>query len=99
MTDEEMQNPENWDFDKAEEKPGRSQGRAIVSVAFSREDFNLVSQHAKMLGLKTSELIRNATLEQITSTTILLDEGTPPDSTKASWGALTEDENKVTTAA
>ena len=99
MTDEELQKPENWDFDKAEEKPGRGRGRAIVSVAFSREDFNLVSKHAEMLGLKTSELIRNATLEQITSTTILLDEGTPPDNTKASWGALTEDEYRITTAA
>lgn len=98
MADEELQKPENWDFDKAEEKPGRSQGRAVVSVSFSREDFNLVSQHAEMLGLKTSELIRNATLEQITSGTILL-EGTPPDDTKASWGALTEDEHRVTTAA
>ncbi len=98
MTDEELQKPENWDFDKSEEKPGRSQGRAVVSVSFSREDFNLVSQHAEMLGLKTSELIRNATLEQITSGTILI-EGTPLDSTKASWGALTEDEYRVTTAA
>ena len=98
MTDEELQKPETWDFDKAEEKPGRSQGRAVVSVSFSREDFNLVSQHAEMLGLKTSELIRNATLEQITSGTILI-EGTPLDSTKASWGALTEDEYRVTTAA
>lgn len=98
MADEELQKPENWDFDKAEKKPGRSQGRAVVSVSFSREDFNLVSQHAEMLGLKTSELIRNATLEQITSGTILI-EGTPPDSTKASWGALTEDEYRVTTAA
>ena len=98
MTDEELQKPETWDFDKAEEKPGRSQGRAVVSVSFSREDFNRVSQHAEMLGLKTSELIRNATLEQITSGTILI-EGTPLDSTKASWGALTEDEYRVTTAA
>ena len=98
MTDEELQKPETWDFDKAEEKPGRSQGRAVVSVSFSREDFNLVSQHAEMLGLKTSELIRNATLEQITSGTILI-EGTPLDSTKASWGALTEGEYRVTTAA
>lgn len=98
MTDEELQKPETWDFDKAVEKPGRSQGRAVVSVSFSREDFNLVSQHAEMLGLKTSELIRNATLEQITSGTILI-EGTPLDSTKASWGALTEDEYRVTTAA
>ena len=98
MTDEDLQKPENWDFDKSEGKPGRSQGRAVVSVSFSREDFNRVSQHAEMLGLKTSELIRNATLEQITSGTILI-EGTPLDSTKASWGALTEDEYRVTTAA
>ena len=98
MTDEDLQKPENWDFDKAEEKPGRSQGRAVVSVSFNREDFNLVSQHAEMLGLKTSELIRNAILEQVPRRTILF-EGIPPDDTKASWGAVTDDDNRVTTAA
>jgi hypothetical protein len=40
--------------------------RAIVSVAFSREDFEHVADYAKRHGMKVSELIRKATLDQIT---------------------------------
>ena len=65
MTDHNLQNPNNWDFENAEKRPGVKKPRAVVSVAFSREDFERVAEHAEHLGMKISEFIRNAALEQV----------------------------------
>ena len=62
MSDKELQDPGTWDFEGAETHPGRKNARAIVSVAFSREDFELVCSAAEKRGVKLSALIRAATL-------------------------------------
>lgn len=64
---EELQEPGNWDFQRAEKRPGVRKPRAVVSVAFSREDFERVSQYAENVGTKTSEFIREAALARVAS--------------------------------
>ncbi|MGH2534798.1 MAG: hypothetical protein ACRDJW_21270 [Thermomicrobiales bacterium] len=61
----ELQDPATWD-DKSDEilQPARSP-RAVVSVAFGKEDFARVAQHARESGMKTSEFIRLATLDRV----------------------------------
>ena len=63
--DEDLQRAENWDFDRAEQKPGRRDRRAVVSVAFNRDDFELVTEYAEETGRKLSGLLREAILNQI----------------------------------
>src|SRR5881396_2104439 len=68
MTDKELaelQNPENWAFEAAERRPARRGVRAIVSVAFTREDFERVAAAAEQLGKRTSEFIREAALGRV----------------------------------
>lgn len=65
MTGEELEKEENWDFDRAEQKPGRRARRAVVSVAFNRDDFELVTEYAEQTGRKLSGLLREAILNQI----------------------------------
>lgn len=61
---EELQNPDNWE-DAGTVHPAAKSPRAVVSVAFSREDFDEVADYAKQHGMKISEFIRRATLERI----------------------------------
>jgi hypothetical protein len=60
----ELQSPNSWDFGEAERRPGVKRARAVVSVAFSREDFDRVATCAEQLGKRTSEFIREAALER-----------------------------------
>ena len=72
MNDKELaglEDPENWDYEHAERRPGRKQARAVVSVAFAREDFERVSEGAQRLGQRTSEFIRVAALRRADSLT------------------------------
>lgn len=62
MNDRELQDEKTWDFSKAERKPGIKK-RTVVSVAFNREDFERVAEHAERLRMKISEYIRNAALQ------------------------------------
>ncbi len=64
-TDEldELQDPEAWD--KGEVRPAVKSPRAIVSVAFAREDFERIADYATRHGMKTSEFIRRAALETV----------------------------------
>jgi hypothetical protein len=64
MSEEELQDPETWDFDAAERHSGRGAARAVVSVAFQRSDFEKVATCAEQSGKKTSEFIREAALEK-----------------------------------
>lgn len=59
-----LQHPETWDFDKAEKRPAVKTPRVVVSVAFSRVDFDLVAESAATMGMRTSEFIRHAALER-----------------------------------
>ncbi len=61
---QELQNPDNWDFERAHRTSGMRAARAVVSVAFSREDFERVAGCAEQLGMRTSEFIREAALNR-----------------------------------
>lgn len=63
-TDEELQNPENWDYDKAVVMEAIKRPRAVVSVSFSADDLDVVSEAAAKSGMKTSEYIRKAALDE-----------------------------------
>jgi hypothetical protein len=58
----ELQNPRTWDWDRAEAHPGRKKPRAVVSVAFNRDDFETVALYAERAHMKVSEFIRSAAL-------------------------------------
>ena len=61
---EELQDPESWSDESEVRAPVKPQ-RAVVSVAFSREDFERVVEQAQRAGMKTSEFIRHAALEHV----------------------------------
>lgn len=62
---EAIQDREEWGDDDGEVREPVRNRRAVVSVAFSREDFEQVSAHAAKQGMKTSEFIREAALQQV----------------------------------
>jgi hypothetical protein len=62
---EELQNREEWDFEDGERRPGAKSTRAVVSVAFAREDFERVSACAEQSRKRTSQFIREAALEKV----------------------------------
>ena len=61
---EELKDPRSWDLDGAQSAAPVTHPRAVVSVAFGRSDFELVTRSARMAGMKTSEFIREAALER-----------------------------------
>ena len=77
MTEEEkeLQDQETWDFSQTVVSPGMSKARAVVSVAFVREDYQQVVQAAKKSGVKTSEFIRSAALSKAQALTIVTSMG------------------------
>ena len=61
-----LRNPDEWaDDGDAELRPPVKPARAVVSVAFPREDLERVSTEARRKGMKLSEYIRTAALEYI----------------------------------
>lgn len=60
----ELQNPGNWDFGKAQRYAPKAKRRAIVSVAFSRAQFEQVCDFAEGARLKVSQFIRRAALRR-----------------------------------
>lgn len=68
MRDEELQDPQQWDFEHAKKRRGVKRSRAVVSVALSRQDYDRVVDAAEQQGMRTSEFIRNAALEQARDT-------------------------------
>ena len=63
----ELQDPASWDFDRAEARPPAKRPRAVVSVAFSREDYDRVTELARRSNMRTSEYIRAAALGHVRS--------------------------------
>ncbi len=61
---EELQNPETWEDMTERTQSATRPARAVVSVAFARDDFETVVEAAKQCGMKTSEFIRQAALEK-----------------------------------
>jgi len=62
-----LEGVETWDYQNAVRKPGVKTARVVVSVAFPRNDFERIAQHAEQVGKKTSEFIREAALEKAAS--------------------------------
>lgn len=62
----ELQDPATWEDETEAVRPAVKSLRAIVSVAFSREDFENVADYAKRHGMKISEFIRQAALDRMT---------------------------------
>ncbi len=60
----ELKDPHNWDLDAPVTREGVKNPRAVVSVSLAREDLELVARVARMSGMKTSEFIREASLER-----------------------------------
>jgi hypothetical protein len=61
--EKELENSENWDFEKAEIKEPVKSPRVVVSVAFRNDDFKIVSNYASRTGKKVSEFIREAAID------------------------------------
>jgi hypothetical protein len=61
---EALEHADEWDFDRAGRRPGVEQARAIVSVAFQRQDFERLTRCADQLHMRTSAFIRAAALEK-----------------------------------
>ena len=59
-----LEHEDNWDFTRAERRSGNRRVRTILSVAFSREDFDRVSACAEQSNEKVSEFVRTAALER-----------------------------------
>lgn len=72
---ESLRDPRNWDDEKAEARPPAGKPRAVVSVSFPREDFAWVARQASSLGMKTSEYIRKAALDQLGESAVSLRQG------------------------
>ena len=64
--DRELENSDNWDYQRPVVKKPVKALRVVVSVAFPRADFVRVSTHAERLGKKVSEFIREAAIEKAT---------------------------------
>src|SRR4051812_37619996 len=60
MDDEELQEQQNWDWDKVERHALVKQPRAVVSVPFSRQDFERLAAYARQQGTTVSGAIRQA---------------------------------------
>jgi len=61
-----LEQADNWDYENAEKRPRVKKARIVVSVAFSRSDFEHVAECAERMGKRTSEFIREAVLERTT---------------------------------
>jgi hypothetical protein len=57
-----LHDPESWDWEHAQSRAGRKKPRAVVSVAFKRDDFETVALCAERAHMKVSEFIRSAAL-------------------------------------
>ena len=60
-----LENENNWDFTRAERRSGNRGVRTILSVAFSREDFDRISTSAELSNERVSEFVRTAALERV----------------------------------
>lgn len=78
--DRELENSDNWDYERPIVREPVKAPRVVVSVAFHRPDFARVSQAAERSGMKTSEFIREAAIEKATGqggATVIYFSGTP----------------------
>lgn len=83
----------DWDFENAEVRKSIKKPRAVVSVSFSREDFERISAEAKKRGMFTSEYIRKMTLDQIEMVALV---EPIPNSAHPSWWNVTAGSSNLT---
>ena len=62
---EDLESSANWELAEAEPVRRTKPARAVVSVAFRRDDFEIVSAAAERAEMRTSEFIRTAALEKV----------------------------------
>jgi hypothetical protein len=60
-----LENVEEWDFERAELSMPAHSRRTVVSVSVSVDDFDQLSSHAERIGLRTSQFIRRAALAHV----------------------------------
>jgi hypothetical protein len=60
--EEKTKSRQKWDWEHAERHAGRRKTRAVVSVAFNRDDFEKVALFAERANMKLSEFIRFAAI-------------------------------------
>ena len=61
----ELQNPENWEDEEDAIRPAGKSPRAVVSVVFSREDFERISEAARRKEMKITEFIRESARDRV----------------------------------
>jgi hypothetical protein len=62
--DSELERLDTWDTDNVEVRQPQKPSRVVFSVAFKRDDFDLILKYAEFCGMKTSEFIREAAIEK-----------------------------------
>ena len=62
MREEELMDPETWDFANAVQMPPVKRGRSVLSVAFAAEQFEAIGKAAERRGKKLSAFVREAAL-------------------------------------
>ncbi len=62
--DHDLEKPESWNLNRPIIREPVRSPRVVVSVAFRRADFALVSEYAEGVGKKTSEFIREAAIDK-----------------------------------
>ena len=60
-----LENVEEWDFERAELSMPAHSRRTVVSVSVSPDDFDQLSSYAERIGLRTSQFIRRAALAHV----------------------------------
>lgn len=60
-----LQDKNEWDWDKAEVHPPVKSRRVVVSVAFKSPEFQRVSSYASKIGKRTSEFVREAAIRAV----------------------------------
>jgi hypothetical protein len=64
---EELEDPENWDFDNVQIQPPVKNPRAIVSVPLNRNELSQIEAAARRCGISLSEYIKGAALQRSAS--------------------------------
>ena len=83
--DTDLENAEEWDFERAElSKPPHTR-RTVVSVSVSPDELDQLSSHAERIGLRTPQFIRRVALAHVRrfARTALRPPSLPPDRSRS----------------
>ena len=62
---DQLEDPEQWDWEHAEVHLPVKSPRVVLSVAFPSQHFEIVARCAEQMGKKLSEFVREAALERV----------------------------------